>query len=75
MRPEGLQIKFHYADVYHINILGFSPFIIFTMSSSVKVVLEKDLSPRRKESVGIFLLMLINNDWLAKKGLKISAFS
>ena len=75
MRSEGLQIKFYYADVYHIDILGFSPFLIFTMSSSVKVILEKDLSPMRKESVGIFLLMLINNDWLAKKELKISAFS
>ena len=48
----------------------FNPFKVSPVPLSVKKRLDKKLSVRRRESVGISLLLLIDEHWLAKTELK-----
>ena len=77
IRLKYLQIEFPQSFImrmltmsYAWALFGFILFMMFTMLSSVKAKLDKHLSTRRWESVGILLLSLINEHWLAKKELK-----
>ena len=56
------------------TLFRFIPFILFTMLSSVKARLGKDLSERKGELSDILLLLLINEHWQAKEELKSWAF-
>ena len=56
-------------------LFGSKVLIIFPMSLSVKVMLDKDLSVRFSQLVGRKLVLIINEHWLAKNELNGSAFS
>ena len=55
--------------------LGSKPLNFFSMSLSVKKVLDRDLSVKLSQVVGSLLVFVINEHWLAKTELNRSAFS
>ena len=56
-------------------LLGSKHLAIFPMSLSAKEMLHRDLSVKLPQLVGSTLVFVISDHWLAKKGLKSSAFS
>ena len=56
-------------------LLGSKPLTIFSMSLSVKEMLDRDLTVKILQLVESSLVFVINEHWLAKKELNSSVFS